>query len=912
MTSLLPFIVSGLVVGSTYGLAGVGLVLTYKTARIFNFAHGALATAAAFLFFFLWVDLKLEWGVAAVIVMVVAVPVMGIVLESFARRLSKTTLVWHIVATVGVLLSIEAICVLLFGNGQRLFPHFLSINTFNVFDTGITYEQLTTVIISLAATTALYVLLRTSRTGKAMRAVVDDPELLELMGTSASRVRRLAWIVGAGTAAVAGLLLAPSTGLNAEALTLLVITAFAAAAIGRFSSLPVTYLGGLIVGVASSLVTKYVSTTSVWSGLSSSLPFIMLFVVLIIFPKRWLQQKTSVLSVRPIAWQLPVRLQLTVAIPVLLGLILVPKLVGFRLSSWTVFLAYVVLFLSLDLLVRTSGQISLCHLGFAAIGAVAMSKFVFTYHVPWLAGLLLAGLVAVPIGLLLAIPAVRLGGLYLALATFGFGLVLAYMFYNSTIMFGFSGGGLNVPMPSAPWLGIQSSTSFYYLVLVVAVLVALLVALITNTRLGRILRGLAESPTVMEASGTSTSVTRVIAFSISAFIAAVAGALIASALQFVNGSSFDPMSSLTIVVILMIVTAGAPWNALIAAGAFILIPAYIQSGNINTYLQCFIGLGAIAAALGLQGGVPHSWRSRIDTLPLVGRQKRELATSIEGVHVDQPPFNEDESTLIFRIDELTVRFGGLVAVNGVSLHATGQRITGLIGPNGAGKTTVFNACSGLVKPSSGRVYLGDSELTSLSPAARARHGLGRSFQRVDLCEGLSVRDNVALGREAYLAGRGVISHILTTRKKTQELREAVGQALAECGISELADRQVSMLTTGQRRMVELARILMGPHRMLMLDEPSSGLDSSETQGFGEVLRRLVAERGLGILLVEHDMSLMMSLCDHIYVMDFGKLIFEGSPNEVNSSREVQAAYLGDLGSTLGQKEPHLSEAIAQR
>jgi ABC-type branched-subunit amino acid transport system ATPase component len=245
-----------------------------------------------------------------------------------------------------------------------------------------------------------------------------------------------------------------------------------------------------------------------------------------------------------------------------------------------------------------------------------------------------------------------------------------------------------------------------------------------------------------------------------------------------------------------------------------------------------------------------------------------------------------------RIDSISVRFGGLLAVDGVSLSAPLGQITGLIGPNGAGKTTTFNVCSGLIRPTLGSVHLLGHDVTLASPQARGQRGLGRTFQRMELFDSISVRANVALGKEAAFAGSKPWRHLRGTRAESRSLDRAVAEALAMCDIPELADRRPADLSTGQRRLVELARCIAGGFRVMLLDEPSSGLDKVETARFGEILRSLVEQRRVGILIVEHDMSLVMRLCDYIHVLDFGKPVFDGTPAEVASSNIVRAAYLG--------------------
>ena len=244
------------------------------------------------------------------------------------------------------------------------------------------------------------------------------------------------------------------------------------------------------------------------------------------------------------------------------------------------------------------------------------------------------------------------------------------------------------------------------------------------------------------------------------------------------------------------------------------------------------------------------------------------------------------------IEQLEVRFGGVRAVHGLDLEAPVGRITGLIGPNGAGKSTTFNVCSGLVRASSGRVRFGDTDLTSAPIAARAHCGIGRTFQRMELFDTLRVRENVALGREARMAGVSALRQVFARRGERQAVDDATEQALSRCGIADLAEERAGSLSTGQRRLVELARALAGDFRLLLLDEPSSGLD---VRGEPRVRRAPPRRRrcdGLGILLVEHDMRVIADVCDYVYVLDFGELIERGTPTEVLASDVVRAAYLG--------------------
>jgi ABC-type branched-subunit amino acid transport system ATPase component/branched-subunit amino acid ABC-type transport system permease component len=880
---LLPFIIVGVVSGAVYGLAAVGLVLSYRTSGIFNFAHGALATLSAYLFYDLHFQHGVAWPIAAFVSVVLLGPALGIGFERYARVLSRASLMLQVVGTVGVLLVVEAVCTQWYGSNGTFYPPFLPQSTVKVGGAFVTVGEFIIVGLSIVLTVMLYVMLRATRLGKAMRAVVDDPDLLAIAGTSPVAVRRAAWVIGCFFATLSGILLAPSVGLDASALTLLVVQAFGAAAIGRFRSLPMTWVGGVVIGVAASILTKYLISRSILSGLPTALPFIVLFGALLLVRQRGgLEGSTRLLRLEQPARRLPAAFQIPGATIVLAVLISVPWLFRSNLTAWMGVLTYVMLFLSLGLLVRSSRQISLCQITFAAIGAVAFSKLAGA-GVPWLPALVLSGVVVVPIGALLAIPAVRLSGLYLALATFGFGLLVQAMFYQSSVGFGIEELGLPMPRPSTSWL--RTDTGFYFLLLAFTIATALLVVWLIRGRLGGLLRVLGESPLALEAFGVNITVTRILVFCLSAFIAAVAGALSGCALGSVTGGSFDPLSSLTLMVVVAIVAGGEPWYALMAALLVALLPVYLTSQLATNILQFAFGAGAVLFSIGIAPKPPPPLER------LIERARRPARRGTAAGHAAARPALAPADLSAAGV---TVRFGGLVAVDDVTVTASTGRITGVIGPNGAGKTTLFNACSGLNTPAAGEVTLAGRDLSRLRPSVRARIGLGRTFQKVTLCESLSVSENVGIGSEAGMVGASAVRHILRRPAENRTVQARTAEALALCGISDLAERTVSTLSTGQRRLVELARCLAGSFTILLLDEPSSGLDPTETEAFGELLRRVVAERGIGILLIEHDLSLTMRVCDDIYVLDFGKLIHEGTPASARSSSAVQAAYLGDM------------------
>lgn len=917
---MLIYIVAGLTTGSIFGLAAVGVVLTYKTSGIFNFSHGALATLSAFLFYFLHDQHGLPWPVAAVICVAVAGPLIGLVLEWVARSLAGSSLPTQVMGTVGLLLLIQGGLELIYPPGpDREVTQFLPIASFSLAGTPVEMYRVIIFAVCLAAVLALTVFLRRSRTGLAMRGVVDDPDLLDISATSPTLIRRYAWLIGSVTASASGVLLAPLLPLDATTLTMLIVTAFGAAAIGAFTSLPLTFVGGLAIGIVQAVLQKYiVSSTGLIAGLPSSLPFLLLF-ALLLFAPRLRRPSTRLVARRsvPVAWRPPVMLRGGGLVVVLVVLLIIPSFAGVHLADWTRFLAYVVVFISLGLLVRVSGQVSLAQVTFMAIGVCGFSQLAVAHHWPWLAAFLVAGLIAAPIGAVLAIPAIRFPGLYLALATLGFGILVQQMFYGQSYMFGALGVGITVPMPHLSWLGVAGPKSYYYFVLVIAAVITALVVKINNSRLGRLLRAMGDSPRGLASCGVSINVSRVLVFAIASSLAAFAGILDGSAVGTVGSDSYAPLLSLQLFVVVLLSVGGVPWYAILAAAAQIVLPAYISvSADVNYALTAIFGLTALHLAIVGPGyrQLPEGVRNAIDRMfssgKLRGRAERDAGARLgrDGIPAAAAAAGAAPAGSELRIEDVTVRYGGFVAASQVSLTAAAGRITGLIGPNGAGKTTVLNACAGLVRQSRGRIYLDGQRIDRLGPPARTRRGIGRTFQQMELFDSLTVADNVALGCEGAHAGWNPLDHLFTSRRQRDSARLRAADALEVCGIAGLAGATAGNLTTGQRRLVEMARCLAGESRLLLLDEPSSGLDPVETRRFGELLERVVRQRNVGVMLIEHDMALVNQVCDHVYVIEFGTNLFDGAVAEVNDSAAVRAAYLGE--ETRADGEPGARPAAA--
>jgi ABC-type branched-subunit amino acid transport system ATPase component/branched-subunit amino acid ABC-type transport system permease component len=890
--TLLPFLIIGLTSGAVYALAGVGLVLTYKTSGVFNFAHAALAAVAAYVFYTLFVLNGWPWPLAATVAIALVGPIMGLGFELLARRIHRSAQALRIAATVGVFLAVEAAIYLIYGTETiRTVPVFLGAGLVRVAGANVQMAQLVTFGFAVAATLALTAYLHRTRPGMAMRAVVDDPELLDITGTSQVATRRTAWAIGATFAAASGVLFTPLLPLDPVQLTLLVASAFGAAAVGAFTSLPLTFAGGLAIGVLSALCTKWF-TGGALLGFSPAVPFLVVLVVVLFFPRhRHLSWSGSVIQAAPMPK--PSWLGFTGAAALLAVLLLVPLVAGVHLTDWTTFVATSIVLMSLGLLVRVAGQVVLCQVTFAAIGAAAFSHLALG-GLPWLVALVLACLIAVPVGLVLAVPASRMSPVYLALATFAFGIVVQESFYPASYMFGATGLGLNEPMPALSWSPIGGARGFYYVALAIASIAALLVVALTHGRFGRLLRAADEAPIALQTSGADIRVTRTILFAVAAFLAALGGVLAGVGQETVVGDSYQPLVSLTYVAAIVIVPGGPLASGVLAAAGLVLIPSYLPGFHTGTVLQLVFGVSVTVYALlpPQARGAPRFVQRVSGRLP--GRGAVEASVVPDGRGSARRLTGIPEPGVIARLslDDITVRIGNADVLSRVSMIAQTRRVTGLIGPNGAGKTSVINVCSGLLRPGQGQLRLGELDLLRCQPATRARLGVRRTFQHPQLFQSLTLRENVEAGAEACLAGRRPLRHVRGRHGDRSAIRRVSDCAIELCGLAPYADVPVVELSPGERRLAELARCLTGPCRLLLLDEPCSGVDQVETRRIGQVLRQIVSERGVGILLVEHDLSFALDVCEHVYVLDLGRVIFEGPPEELISSDLVRATYMG--------------------
>ena len=559
---------------------------------------------------------------------------------------------------------------------------------------------------------------------------------------------------------------------------------------------------------------------------------------------------------------------------------------------WITQLNYIGMFslvaLGLVLLTGVGGLTSFGQAAFVGIGAYATALLSTRYGMsPWLG--LLAGLaVTLAVALVLALLTLRMSGHYLPLATICWALALNFTMANMEFL-GKYDGLLGVPALQIFGLSLQEGRSIYYLIWAIAVLAALGVGNLLDSRPGRAIRALNGATTMAEAMGVSTFRYKVIVFVIAALLASVSGWLFAHVQRTVNPSPFGLKMGIEYLFMVVVGGVGTVGGAFAGAAVFKviedqlkeLLPALLGgSGNYE-----IIVLGVVLVLI-IKYAPKGLWPYVASWFPSRGREP-DWASAARLDTRAKPQAGE----LLLDVDKVRKEFGGLVAVNDVSFQIRAGEIVGLIGPNGAGKSTTFNLITGVLGLTRGRVSFRGQTVSGLASRQIARRGMSRTFQHVKMIADMTVLENVALG--SYLRGSGGTVRAMLRLDRTEEKRllaEAEAQ-LQRIGMAAQMHELAGNLALGPQRLMEIARALCTDPALLLLDEPAAGLRLKEKQALAEVLRQLKRE-GMSILLVEHDMEFVMGLTDRLVVMEFGTKLIEGTPEVVQASPEVMAAYLG--------------------
>jgi len=589
MTEFISLLIAGVVTGSIYAVTASGLVVTFNTTGIFNFAHGAAGMFLAYVYWQLWQGWHLPWALSLALVLLGCAPLVGLAVDAAVMRpLYRAATPIKLVVSLGLLLMLVGLAVTIWPPTVGYYvPEIASGKQVTISGIVISYNQLITFGIAIAVAAGLRVFYRRTRTGVTMRAVVDDPELVQLTGGAAGRISAYAWMIGTALAALAGILLAPTT-MDVTQLTELVIYGYSAALVGRLRSLPWTFAGAMALGVAGSLAVGYVPAAQL-TIVVQLLPMALLLIVLLVVPEGRLPLG-RVARERP---PRPASLAQSLGgggLLVLATVVATLFVTGANLVTLGNVLVLSLLALSLVPLVGYSGQVSLCQWTLAGLGAVVM-------HVVGdggsLLGLLAAAGVSAGAGALVALPALRLRGLYLALATLAFAVAMDTTFFVSAQVMG-TGNSVSVGRPSVFGLRVTSDRAFVIALAVVLAVCLVGVGAVRRSSFGRRLVALNDSPAACATLGISPIGPRLAVFTLSGGLAGLAGALYGGLSTTVTGSQFNMLQSAALFVVLTLSGTTLLTGSVLAGFGLAIAPvigSHVPSLSDFTYL--LFGLGII-------------------------------------------------------------------------------------------------------------------------------------------------------------------------------------------------------------------------------------------------------------------------------------------------------------------------------
>jgi ABC-type branched-subunit amino acid transport system ATPase component/ABC-type branched-subunit amino acid transport system permease subunit len=907
-----PVVVLGLIGGASYGMLAAGLVLIYRSNRIINFAHGEVGAFGAAFFAIEVTRWHFPYWAAMLPALAVA-GLVGVLLEAgVVRPLRQAPLVMSVVATLiaGQGLSLFSQVINSHSvNASSAVPEPAGVPSFHVGALLITPSYTAILIVAPIAVSAVGLFLKFSRYGRGIRSASDNADAARMAGIPVNLMSSIAWSIAGGLAALTAILTAPAAGLSSagDFGPSLLLIALTGAVLARMRSLPGAMIGGLAIGVLEQLLA--------WNSPNGGIVEMALFVVIVVAllvqrqPVGRGEDKGSWSVIQP-SRPLPASVRALRSVKVLergpwvvliVALAVVPLLVSNATSvELSISIAFTIIALALGVVTGLGGQLSLGQFAIAAIGAYASfeisrrtGNYVESFAYAAAAGAVLS--------VLLGLPAVKARGLMFAVTTLAFALVVPdYLLGESWVL----GNGQNPGRPIIDGHRLTSGHDYYY-VAFVTLLVALVFAYnVRRGGLGRRLLAVRDNEDAARAFAISATWTKVQCYALAGGLTGLGGAMYGHALSQIGSDGFPVTASLGVVEIAVVgglgTLAGPIFGAVLVQG-----PTYFTIGALGSAILTQVYLSVV---LYLPGGVvqlPVALRNRIAAL-LARRAGVDYAAAVaaeRGITEatttarDLPDFARPPhrrvtgSGLLLDVQDLWVSFGGVQAVRGLTFGVREGETLGLIGPNGAGKTTTFELVAGFVPPDEGAVLFRGVDISRRTPEARARLGLIRSFQDAALFPTLSVAECVALSLERTAPTSVSLAAIGIRPGERRKLQQA-DELLDWMGLSRYRSSMIGELSTGTRRITEIACLVALQPELLLLDEPSSGVAQRETEALGELLARLRGELSLTMVIIEHDMPMVMGLADRILCMADGEQIAIGTPEQIQRDPAVITAYLG--------------------
>jgi ABC-type branched-subunit amino acid transport system ATPase component/ABC-type branched-subunit amino acid transport system permease subunit len=559
--------------------------------------------------------------------------------------------------------------------------------------------------------------------------------------------------------------------------------------------------------------------------------------------------------------------------------------------------------LGLNIVLGYAGQLSLAQAAFWGVGAYASAILTTKLGLSVWIGMLSSFVVAGIFGVLLGIPTLKLSGHYLAMATIGFGIIVQLILINTIWLTNGSDGITAIP---SPWIGpieLREANTFFYFAALSLILLIWVTLRIKGSRVGRALMAIRENEMAAETMGIDTTFFKIMAFTLSAGYAGFAGSLFAHCgSHYISPDTFSFDQSVMLLAMAVLGGNGSAVGSVVGATLLTLVPEVLRFLK-DSYMMVYAA-GIVVIMVFMPGGIA----GLVYNLPVSQRLRDWWASGSfpAGLSTGTPTAEmgplanpstaaggPDPNGTLLTVRKLAKHFGGLRAVDGVDMEVRCCEIQALIGPNGSGKTTILNMLSGLYVPTAGEINFDGTLVAGWKPHSITSLGMARTFQNIRLFGELTVLGNVLIGQHSRSTA-GLVGSIFRSPSQKREESRLQSKGLKELEFVGLRGKEFARaksLPYGQQRLLELARALASDPKLLLLDEPAAGLNAAETEKLIELLFQ-IRDRGITILLVEHDMSLVMNVSDHITVLNFGKKIAEGAAEQIESNQEVIDAYLG--------------------
>ena len=896
-----PLLLLGSIFGIGYALLGIGLVLAYRSSGFINFAHGATGLLAASAMSVVVNDYGVPYWLGFAGALAAAALLAAGIEAMLASKLAGAPKVLSMVATLGAgqALLLLALSFAKGGLGGGSFPQPPG---FPQFELTVFVSQSATALLWLSPVVVggLYLFLQRSKYGLAVRGAAANGDAATLAGVDPRHMAALSWALAGALSAFAAMLILPNQStVTPDALGPdFIVRGLAVAALARFANFPVAFAAGLGIGIVEQVLASNPDSTG-WFEVALFL-LILAGVALRVGAgrdqaERWASLSPSrrlpdayrgVWLIQHLGWVLGG----VGAVAAGLASVWISNRSAFLLST---VIAFATIGISVSFLTGLAGQLSLGQVAFAAIGAVVGVRVAVDTGSLAL-GLLCGGVTGAAASAAVGLPALRMQGLLLAVATLAFALATFSWLLRQDWAFG---AGLSSRPVSVLGVEVTNSRGFYYVALAVFVVVLAIAATLRRSSFGRTLVAVRDNEAASRVLQVAPWRLLVSAYAFAGFVAGAGGVVLAMNNTFVTRSIFSPGDSINVVAIAVIGGLSELTGPLLGAAYLIGIREFF-----DLELSALAGLNAAWLILileqprGIHGLLDSTRRNLIDQIarfhgidPDTAEAPRPDAVASPAPASAAVPGSASAGGTVLEVRGLSRRFGDLKAVDDVSFSVTAGETLGLIGPNGAGKTTVFELVSGFLRPQAGSVVFDGDDITRLSPEARSRRGLVRSFQNASLFPTMTPREIVFLACRSAAGGR----FVLGGSRAERTIEDRADDTLAGFGLAAVGDQPVGLLSTGTRRLVELAANVALRPRLLLMDEPSAGIAQAETEALGEVIVRIREAYGITLVVIEHDMPLLASVCDRMIALEVGRVIAEGSPAAVQTDPAVIRSYLGD-------------------